>query len=186
MSTTDFQDEEISLCERSPSLGPSVAESSGFGAWTWARSDVESLSVECYACFDSVLEGRTTNRRRSSALEYLLCQEEEDDAAIISCGIFRRCGLGLCRPGNGYSQSGRATRGKPSGPPFNAHFIEVAAQAGQRTPTVYGEVDLKQHLIKTIGCGCAFFDYDNDGWLDIFLLSDTRIGHDSEGNQSFV
>ena len=116
----------------------------------------------------------------------LLCQEEEDDAAIISCGIFRRCGLGLCRPGNGYSQSGRATRGKPSGPPFNAHFIEVAAQAGQRTPTVYGEVDLKQHLIKTIGCGCAFFDYDNDGWLDIFLLSDTRIGHDSEGNQSFV
>src|SRR6202012_4063669 len=25
------------------------------------------------------------------------------------------------------------------------------------------------------GCGCAFVDYDNDGWIDIFLLSGTRL-----------
>ena len=43
MSTTDFQDEEISLCERSPSLGPSVAESSGFGAWTWRLDGLYEL-----------------------------------------------------------------------------------------------------------------------------------------------
>src|SRR6185369_5118124 len=25
------------------------------------------------------------------------------------------------------------------------------------------------------GCGCAFIDYDNDGWMDLFVLSGTRI-----------
>ena len=28
------------------------------------------------------------------------------------------------------------------------------------------------------GCGCAFIDYDNDGWIDIFLLSGTRLDGD--------
>ena len=26
-----------------------------------------------------------------------------------------------------------------------------------------------------MGCGVAFFDYDNDGWLDIFVLCGTRL-----------
>jgi enediyne biosynthesis protein E4 len=72
-------------------------------------------------------------------------------------------------------------RGKPSGLPFNAHFIDVAAQAGLRTATVYGEIDHKEYILETIGCGCAFFDYDNDGWLDILLLCGTRLAHVPEG-----
>jgi enediyne biosynthesis protein E4 len=68
-------------------------------------------------------------------------------------------------------------RGKPSGLPFNAHFTDVAAQAGLRAPTVYGESDHKEYILETIGCGCAFFDYDNDGWLDIFLLCGSRLAH---------
>ena len=27
--------------------------------------------------------------------------------------------------------------------------------------------------MEAVGCGCAFLDYDNDGWMDIFLLSGT-------------
>ena len=30
-------------------------------------------------------------------------------------------------------------------------------------------------LLETTGCGCAFIDYDNDGWLDIFLVNGTRF-----------
>ena len=40
-------------------------------------------------------------------------------------------------------------------------------------PTVYGPTDHKDYILEAVGCGCAFFDYDNDGWMDIFLLSGT-------------
>src|SRR5580765_638933 len=72
-------------------------------------------------------------------------------------------------------------RGKPSGLPFNAHFVDIADQAGLRQPVIYGGVESKQYIIETVGCGVAFIDYDNDGWLDIFLLSGTRLEGAPEG-----
>jgi hypothetical protein len=65
-------------------------------------------------------------------------------------------------------------RGKFSGLPFNACFKDVAAMAGLKAPLVYGPDGHKTWIVETVGCGCAFIDYDNDGWLDIFLLSGTR------------
>ena len=72
-------------------------------------------------------------------------------------------------------------RGKFSGLPFNACFTDVAAKAGLNAPLIYGAPDHKTYIIETVGCGCAFFDYDNDGWLDIFLLSGTRLENTPEG-----
>jgi hypothetical protein len=66
-------------------------------------------------------------------------------------------------------------RGKPSGLPFDAVFTDVAAAAGLRHPVICGESDHKSYILETVGCGAAFIDYDNDGWLDIFLLSGTRL-----------
>jgi len=65
---------------------------------------------------------------------------------------------------------------RQSGRPFNARFVDVAAASGLTAPTIYGGVDHKEYIIEANGCGCAFFDYDNDGWIDIFLLSGTRLG----------
>ncbi len=62
-------------------------------------------------------------------------------------------------------------RGKPSGLPFNARFTDIAEQAGLRAPVIYGYPDRVDYIVETMGCGVAFFDYDNDGWLDIFVLS---------------
>ena len=32
-----------------------------------------------------------------------------------------------------------------------------------------------QYLLETTGCGLAFYDYDNDGWLDVFLVNGWRL-----------
>jgi hypothetical protein len=66
-------------------------------------------------------------------------------------------------------------RGKASGLPFPTKFVDVAAEAGLTHRTVYGADDRKQYILETVGCGVAFIDYDGDGWLDIFLLTGTRL-----------
>jgi len=65
-----------------------------------------------------------------------------------------------------------------SGRPFNARFVDVAEAAGLRAPIIYGGVESKKYILEANGCGCAFIDYDNDGWMDIFLLSGTRLEGD--------
>lgn len=72
-------------------------------------------------------------------------------------------------------------RGKPSGLPFNACFSDVAEKAGLHAPLIYGPAEKKTYILETTGCGCAFIDFDNDGWLDIFLLSGTRMEGAPEG-----
>ena len=71
-------------------------------------------------------------------------------------------------------------KGKPSGLPFHAKFTDIAAAAGLRETTIYGGIDKKQQIIETTGCGVAFIDYDEDGWLDIFVLCGTRVEGDPQ------
>jgi hypothetical protein len=66
-------------------------------------------------------------------------------------------------------------RGKPSGIPFLAKFTDVAAQAGLTHPVIYGPRETNTYILEVVGCGVAFFDYDNDGWLDVLVLSGTRL-----------
>ncbi|MGA2807438.1 MAG: CRTAC1 family protein [Terracidiphilus sp.] len=61
-------------------------------------------------------------------------------------------------------------RGKRSGLPYNAHFVEVARKAAVDHPVLYGSPNPKDFILESIGCGCAFLDYDNDGWIDILVL----------------
>jgi hypothetical protein len=67
------------------------------------------------------------------------------------------------------------SRPPASGRPFDARFLDVAPQARLLAPMVYGGVDHDEYIVESNGCGCAFFDYDNDGWIDVFLLSGTRL-----------
>src|SRR2546430_17710214 len=41
--------------------------------------------------------------------------------------------------------------------------------------TIFGGEHKNEYLLETTGCGVAFYDYDNDGWLDIFLVNGTRL-----------
>ncbi|MCJ7502513.1 MAG: VCBS repeat-containing protein, partial [Acidobacteriia bacterium] len=67
-----------------------------------------------------------------------------------------------------------APRPKFSGKPFPVTFTDVAPRAGLTTPVVYGEEYVKKYIVEANGPGIAFFDYDRDGWLDIFLVNGTR------------
>ena len=54
-------------------------------------------------------------------------------------------------------------------------FTDVAAEAGLVHPSMYGGLDRKRFIIETNGSGVALVDVDNDGWLDAFVLSGTRL-----------
>ena len=54
-------------------------------------------------------------------------------------------------------------------------FVNVAGQAGLTAKTIYGGEHKNKYLLETTGSGAAFFDYDNDGWQDIFLVNGTRL-----------
>ena len=54
-------------------------------------------------------------------------------------------------------------------------FLDVAQQSGLSAKTIYGGEHKNKYLLETTGCGVAFYDYDNDGWLDIFLVNGSRL-----------
>ena len=54
-------------------------------------------------------------------------------------------------------------------------FTDISATAGLTKPIIYGGVDSKKFIIETNGCGVAFYDYDNDGWMDILTLSGSKL-----------
>src|SRR5712691_11031302 len=56
-----------------------------------------------------------------------------------------------------------------------ANFTDVAEKAGLTMTTVFGGKDSKKYIIETTGTGVAIFDYDNDGWPDIFLVNGTTL-----------
>ena len=58
--------------------------------------------------------------------------------------------------------------------PFS-RFVDVGHAAGLTDTTVYGEIDSFTYIIESMACGCAFIDYDNDGWMDIFMLGGRRL-----------
>ena len=68
---------------------------------------------------------------------------------------------------------GAITRGTGTS---SVQFIDVGRQAGLTAPNVWGGVDHKRSIIEAKGSGLAFYDYDHDGWLDIYLTNGDRLG----------
>ncbi|MEE9268973.1 MAG: CRTAC1 family protein [Candidatus Krumholzibacteria bacterium] len=53
-------------------------------------------------------------------------------------------------------------------------FTDVAGESGVRFRHTFG-ADKLESILMTTGSGCAMFDYDNDGWLDAFLVNGTYL-----------
>ncbi len=54
-------------------------------------------------------------------------------------------------------------------------FVDVAKEAGIMVTNVWGGVEHKDYIVEAKGSGLAFFDYDMDGWLDIYLTNGSRF-----------
>ena len=69
-----------------------------------------------------------------------------------------------------------------------ADFVNVARDAGLTLAIPNGGVASKQYILETTGSGVAWIDYDNDGLLDVFLVSGpggpSRMYH-NEGRGKF-
>ena len=89
--------------------------------------------------------------------------------------------LALISPslGSAPSQNEPPKSSKPTssiaGTPLGVNFINVAKESGLNARTIYGGEHKNKYLLETTGCGAAFYDYDNDGWLDIFLVNGWRL-----------
>jgi len=62
-----------------------------------------------------------------------------------------------------------------SNPKPLAHFTDIAKKAGLTDSVVFGGVDTKKYILETTGTGVAIFDYDNDGWPDIFIVNGSSL-----------
>jgi hypothetical protein len=78
---------------------------------------------------------------------------------------------------------GAAARAMAAGaPPLSFRLTDVTAAAGIQFRHNSGAFGSK-YLPETLGPGCAFLDYDGDGWLDILLVNGTNWPNDSSGRR---
>ena len=96
--------------------------------------------------------------------------------------MMRRAWAGLALAAAIAAAQGIATRNakpvareKASGRPWSSRLVNIAKQAGLTQPTIYGAESNVQYLAETSSGGVALFDYDGDGWTDIFAVGGTRL-----------
>jgi len=63
------------------------------------------------------------------------------------------------------------------------NYVDFASQAGLTTRTVLTGHESKDFLLSTTGGGIALFDYDNDGWLDIFIVNSWGLSRFPKGEE---
>jgi hypothetical protein len=70
-----------------------------------------------------------------------------------------------------------------TGTPLGYTFLDVAKESGLHAKTIYGGEHKNRYLLETTGCGVAFYDFDHDDWLDLFLVNGTRLEGFPKGDE---
>ncbi len=93
-------------------------------------------------------------------------------------------------PGSGMNRDTYNTPSRPApkslpspvtGTPLGYRYVDQAHAAGLLTKTIYGNEHKNRYLLETTGCGVAFFDYDGDDWVDLFLVNGSRLDGFAKG-----
>ncbi|HVZ16497.1 MAG TPA: CRTAC1 family protein [Terriglobales bacterium] len=97
-----------------------------------------------------------------------------ENPCILRAGLSRRRFLAaLSTAAAGHLLPQRLLADKAPAVPI---FSDVTAEAGL-TWRQFNGFSPDRHLIETMGGGVGLFDFDNDGWLDIFLLNGGETPH---------
>ncbi|HZP64487.1 MAG TPA: CRTAC1 family protein [Terriglobales bacterium] len=83
------------------------------------------------------------------------------------------------------AQNSTSPKRPPKVQPNPVHFVNIAPQVGLKAQNVYGSDTHKDFIIETTGNGAVIFDYDNDGWPDIFLPNGSTVEGFSKENAPF-
>ncbi len=78
------------------------------------------------------------------------------------------------------SCGGGTRQGKATAPPDSARvwFVDIADSAGVNWRCCYG-TDETDFILETTGPGPAWLDFDNDGWMDLFLPNGSHFDPDT-------
>src|ERR1043165_288485 len=77
----------------------------------------------------------------------------------------------------------------PNAPPSHnstesvVQFVEISEKAGIHFQHNNGAAG-KKYIPETFGSGCAFFDFDNDGWQDLLVINSCNWPADSNSPKS--
>jgi len=63
-------------------------------------------------------------------------------------------------------------------------FVDVAGKAGLTARHVTGPEQSKEYILEGMGSGVALFDFNNDGFLDVFLVNGTTLEGFPKGQES--
>jgi enediyne biosynthesis protein E4 len=92
----------------------------------------------------------------------------------------------MCSESPGDGNQAAASNSIPYPPPptdIGVSFVNVARESGLNRKTIFGGEHKNKYLLETTGCGVAFYDYDNDDWLDIFLVNGWRLEGFPQGQE---
>jgi enediyne biosynthesis protein E4 len=96
-------------------------------------------------------------------------------SAVSRALLFVLTALNVSAQGVATRNAPAAARTAPSGKPFTATFEDIAAKAGLTAPVIVGNSSTKKYIIEANGAGLAAFDFDRDGWLDLFVVNSSRL-----------
>ena len=107
--------------------------------------------------------------------------------AMCSRGVLLSC-WSVLFPGILFAQGVASPNAQPvrareaSGLPWDAEFIDVAAETGLNLRFTFGNPEEKSYIIESNGSGVAFLDYDGDSALDAFLVNGSQLDGYPDGN----
>lgn len=64
-------------------------------------------------------------------------------------------------------------------------FTDVLKESGIGFKNIYGGESHNKYLLETTGCGLAFYDYDDDGWMDLFFVNGWRLEGFAKGKEPY-